>query len=135
MKITIKDASCTIVTREGEGEWSGDDTDTSHEFGDAYLTETGCDGIEVGADFQKGDIAHIVIAVWSSGDTFSFRRGYHSEIMSAHKSSDNAQESKRILETAKAGVSLPDGFEVRQIPWEGYFEHLDYITVEERVLQ
>lgn len=40
-----------------------------------------------------------------------------------------------MLETAKAGVSLPDGFELRQIPWESYFENLDYITVEERVLQ
>ncbi|MCZ7862806.1 hypothetical protein O9X98_15630 [Agrobacterium salinitolerans] len=134
MKIAIQDTSCTIVTREGEGEWSGDDTDTSHEFGNAYLTETG-DGIEVGDDFQKGDIAHIVIAVWSSGDSFSSHSGHDSEIMSAHKSSANAEESKRILETAKAGVSLPDGFEVRQIPWEGHFEHLDYITVEERVLQ
>ncbi|MCS4088746.1 hypothetical protein [Rhizobium sp. BK176] len=135
MKIVIKDDCYTAVTREAnDEEWSGEDTDTSHDFGSASLVESG-DGLEVGEDFQKGDTAHLVIAVWSAGDSFSNRVGAHSEIMSAHKEAKNALEAKRILEKTEVGVTLPDGFEVRHIPWVGHFERLEYVTVEERILE
>jgi hypothetical protein len=135
MKIAIKDDCQTQVTREASGEeWSGEDTVTSHDFGSASLLEIG-EGLEVGNDFQKGDTAHLVIAVWSTSDSFSCSEGSHCEIMSAHKAADNALEAQRLLKNTKVGVSLPDGFEVRYIPWAGHCEHLDYIAVEERILE
>ena len=119
--------------------WSRGDTSTSWDFGRVLINQPkgwSYETIETGQDFSVGDEVHLVVVVYSTGDSFGWDYGGRCEIMSAHKNIDNATESMRILEKGgKCPIILPDGYEIRYyLPWDGYFESLDYITIVSRAI-
>lgn len=121
-----------------EDKWSRDSTDTSHEFGKIYRGRSHEDAlnyndlsIQVSEEEFKYKEPVLVIAVWSTGDSFGHDSGYNAEIMCVQPTIADARKTKEILEKAKGGEELPNGNKVPGwIPWNGYFERLDYITLE-----
>lgn len=110
--------------------------------------------VNAGYDFQPGDIAYLVTAIWSSGDSFGNSRNGSSECIWLFKDPAVAMQVKRHFEGIDKAIS--DGrwnsykpnqkpyvpnyfFENKEeqfvfqnqtyVPWSGYFESLTEIDV------
>lgn len=87
-------------------------------------------------DLVSGDTIFVVIANYSSGDSFGFSDREYVEICSINKDRVTAEHNLGILkkETLPEGVLLlcDDGTQgtVYQ-PWEGYFDRLDSLEIYE----
>lgn len=64
-----------------------------------------------------GDIVHLVIAVWSTGDSFGHDSGAHSECFGVFKTKEEADKKCKELEL---DTKSP-------LPWLGYFENLESV--------
>ena len=140
MRIYLEDDELTYRTREpnSDDEWDNGDHQTDHNFGDAFLCEGNRweDYIEVSdGDFNIGDEVHLVVVVYSTGCTFGFDNGRCVEILSAHKDYNNAVLAEKIVEGAETHCNLPDGYKLTYLPWKGYFESLDYVSIVTRTLR
>ena len=95
-------------------------------------------------DVAVGDTVYVVAAVYSTGDTFGHDHGQMLEVISVHKNVEIARKNKKNLESAvRSGrgrfhddsfveIHFDNGKSLkRTVPWDGYFESLDYVTVEE----
>jgi hypothetical protein len=119
-------------------EWDRADTSTEWEFGNITLGREPRGGsltIEVGEDFQVGDLAYVTVAVWSDGDSFGHDACRNAEMFSVYKTYEEAEAAVGKLKTAPGvlnrgpGVQLGNGYKLAYAPWEGYFESLDRIEV------
>lgn len=120
------------VTRDSEPTKSSrGDTTTSWEFEDAYITEDYPQNddlwIEVGDEAAGQSEMFVVIAEWTTWDSFGVDHNSVAEIMSAHTTRENALEAERILKGVKAdfcrlpnfsdrGPELPDGYRAPVYP-------------------
>lgn len=114
-------------------EWDRPDTDTSWHFSNIALEGTrekhwNDESYTPEVDFKRGDECYVVIAVWSSGDSFGRDSGYGAEIFGAYKTLAEATARKKELEAVDS-----NGKDYRY-PWVGYFEYLDYVTIESTIL-
>lgn len=109
--------------------WDRGSTSTSWRFGDISISKPSGDYRTITVDFEvkKGQQLHMVVAVWSDGDSFGHDHGKRCDVMSAHIIERRAFRAKECL--TKGQKKLPDGYSVTYIPWKGMFESLDYITV------
>lgn len=130
-KIYLEKTSSTQVTREAtEDRWDRDDTSTDWNFGGVFLQKREnfwLESFETTFDIDVGDIIYLVIAVWSTGDSFGHDMGANSEIFGVFKTYEEAEKLKTNLKTG-------NGYDKYQLPWDGYFESLDYITIHSRTV-
>lgn len=139
----IDRASSTRVTRVGSGKWDNDDTYTSWELGDVWLQKDSAESYnyemyELDQHADVGDIVYVVFAVWSTGDSFGSYEGAGAEVMFVSKDPDVAYFVMRTLQNA-TGYSEKITWNNGQtrpihIPWNGYFEQLNSLTVYERIV-
>lgn len=141
MRIYLEDDEYTTTTREADTDdsWDRGSTATTHDFGGAFLGEkvrSWGEYIEVAdGEFEEGDTVHLVVAVYSTGDSFGNDDGACVEMISAHKEESNAIVAEGLVTHATGPVDLPDGYKLTYLPWKGYFESLDYVTIVTRVLK
>jgi len=116
-------------------EWDRPDTWTSWSFDNTatVATEHEYDSWRNCLDFPVNDmgltnnqVVFVVVAVWSSGDSFAHDAGSHAEIMGVFLNKNDAKDFTLKLETNNY-IKI-DGREIH-VPWDGYFESLDYISV------
>lgn len=85
-----------------------------------------------GPDLEPGTILFVVYAVYSSGDSFgSDSRGSY-EFLSVTTDMDRAiRNMKALRENGKSVLENDNGttIEMGWKPWDGYFEHLDELTI------
>jgi hypothetical protein len=116
----------TEVTCEAdpEDEWSRASTSGSVTVNGATLVEKdGYDCLGVAADLKPGDTIWLVWAQYETGDSFG-RDGGQYELLEVQPTYE------RAIERQKHYASVSD----YSVPWNGYFESLDGIYVEEFVL-
>lgn len=109
------------------------DTYTYWTFGGLTLTESSEYSeveIEVGKDeFKVGDVAYVVVAVWSTGDSFGHDEGSNAEALSVHKDRESAEKSVQVIE-GREGNDLGDGYSLASFkPWDDYFDSLTYTKI------
>lgn len=117
----------TWVTREGdsEDEWDRDSTDGSVEILSCKLSDIDAyDSLPIDFSATVGDEIWLVWAKYSTGDSFGTDGGKY-ELCSVFQDEQSARkEEKRLEEVTDYSV-----------PWTGFFEDLDYVTVERMVIQ
>lgn len=119
--ITLKYDKYTTVSREPDmnDDWDRGDTETSWSFYRPILSN-GYSGIgDYPADINLGDQCFVVVAVWSTGDSFGWDGDSDAEIFGAYSTHKEAQERLEELERDESG----------QVPWNGYFESLSYVEI------
>lgn len=134
-KIYLDKTSYTIITRENNGEpYDGEDTSTDWTFGEVSLLK-GSESFETDFDVNDGDKIYVVVAVWSTGDSFSHHSQGESEIFGVFKTEEEADNFKTYFETVSTDNYYVDwGGRKIHLPWYGYFEHLDYVEVLKRIV-
>lgn len=116
------------------GAWSAS---SSHSIDTVVLKTTEYPDITSSIDFQMGDIAFVVWAVWSSGDSFGHESGASSEALGIFKDAKAAFELKNFIESKKwnddhtLDFKTSDGQQIKSnwVGWSGYFESLDYVEI------
>lgn len=124
-------------------EWDRDDTDGRIDGVAAYyVTEgdsTGYRGMGWGdhtydVDAQPGDVVHVVIAEYSTGDTFG-RSGGQVSVMDVFTENHDAVELWKFLSKVKDEFSVKHNGQDYYIPWNGYFESLEDLDIRTLVVQ
>ncbi len=85
-------------------------------------------------DFAPGDLAYLVTAIWSSGDSFGNSRGGDNDDIWLFKNPKSAFKFVQFLEKADKGFEYVDAEEggtisLSYLPWCGYFENLDEVVL------
>jgi hypothetical protein len=100
-------------------------------------------GLYVSGKANAGDTVWLVYAVYSTGDSETFRRDGAIEFVSVHRDEQVARKNAQALadldEDAMWGTKIPlaldTGEEIQYlVPWCGYFEHLSYVQCEPFVI-
>lgn len=117
----------TTRDADTDDEWDRGDSRTTWYFGSVSLEKTGSwyDCFETSFDVQKGDMLYLVIAIWSTGNSFGHDDGASMEIFYASKDSSEAYRVANLLEKGKDQNGEP----MTYIPWNGWFESLNEIRV------
>lgn len=134
----------TEVTREADPDdsWGADDTSTSWSVDGVSLSDK--DGQHaLPADFpvEVGDTVYVVYAVYSTGDSFHRADGEYLEVLSFHKNSAIAYKNKESADGPRKDrhemtIEFDNGKKIkRYCPWDGYFESLNYVSVESCTVQ
>ncbi len=94
-------------------------------------------------DVKDGDTLWVIIAIYSSGNSFGFSTSGSDDIISIHKDADVALRNLKALEGKGKGdryeddmvvVELDDGTTHKYYrPWLGYFESLDSLQIYEMI--
>lgn len=135
----------TEVTRERNprDEWSGEDTSTNWSFGHASLTKKlgyGQETFTTDFDIVAGDRVYFVVAIWSTGDSFSHNVRGSAEIFGVFKDIDDADalrdklnepKSDRpvVIRHSKGKKAIQPSKPRPYYPWDGYFDSLDDVRV------
>jgi hypothetical protein len=136
----------TEVTREADPEdsWGAADTSTSWSTDGVSLSDKdGQHALPADFEVEVGDTVYVVFAVYSTGDTFHRADGEYLEVLSFHKDAQRAYRNKAAAEGPRgkeASFSMTIEFEngkkvSRHCPWDGYFESLDYVSVDSYTVQ
>lgn len=128
----------TEVTRVAQrDEWDRDDTCSSWTFNSVYAKSpnewTSRDWFKHPTAVKPGDEVHLVIAVYSTGDSFGHDECGSMQIVASYDSYEKAAAAANIVETGRPyEIVLEDGSVYADTfpAWTGYFESLDYVTVE-----
>lgn len=103
--------------------WDRASTDTTWSFGGLYLSNKRRGYEDLNYDSHKpykiGDIVYVIVAVWSDGDSFGYDRGSNAEIFGVFSTYKEAEDCVTKLKKKR-------GYDV---PWNGYFESLDYLEI------
>ena len=133
MYITLNVSSTTVINDDGENStepysYRGTSDTTWNIYNCSLTAKRDNYSVDAPDNVKKGDIVHITYAVYSTGDSFGYDNGNCLEVIGCNKNKEIA-ESNKI--SAKAGVFVTDdGEEVKfYVPWNGYFESLDYVDV------
>ena len=133
--------------REGCDEWDRGDTMTDWSFdeiyfGKSYKDQKSHDDLSIvisNEDYNNKNLK-VVIAIWSSGDSFGHDENGSAEIMSVHKTLDEAEKASDIIRNSSSsyfddktpigGADLGNGYKLPgYIPWDGYFESLEKVEI------
>jgi hypothetical protein len=132
-KLYLYKSSEVEITRvaDSDDDWDRDDTYTTWDFDQVSLDKPlhifDTESFETGFDVNKGDVLHVVVAVWSDGNSFGHDSGRNSEVFGCFKTYEEAEELQNNLEEK-------NGYKPHQLPWDGYFESLDYISILTRTV-
>ena len=114
------------ITRERDPDdmWDRDSTDGSVNVRDAKLVnEQTWDSLPVPDSVTHGDTIYLVWAMYGTGDSFGSDGGNY-ELLEVCTTKEAADERKLHYETVKDF----------SVPWNGYFEWLQFLDIEEFVL-
>lgn len=131
--VYINTESWTEVTRESNGEpYDGEDTSTTWDFRGLSMRQGNgyWETFETDFDVKAGDIVFPVYVVYSSGDSFSLLEGHYFEMMEIFKTPEEAYEFEKFLNGVTGEYSVKYKEKTYHIPWYGYFDSLDRISVE-----
>lgn len=133
------------TTREPykDDDWDRGDSYTSWDLLGCSIKEEG-EYFDVIAPFEvkSGDSVIVVYAVYSTGDSFGHDEGACKEVIDVFKDMDKAEACVRAIESTtkswddrtekKAEWIREDGSagKLDYVPWNGYFESLDYVRAE-----
>jgi len=150
-KIYIDYSSYTTVTNSADpdDEWDRDDTSTDYYVNGLTLEPNGSfEYCYYPGEVKEGDKIYLVYAVYSTGDSFHRDERGCIDFVGVYKDKATADLVAHVLEkhstednmygeakwTAK--IVLDNGTEYDyHVGWVGYFEHLDYISVEEFIVR
>lgn len=129
--------------RNHEDEWDRDSTSTSWSFGDLTFIKPQIWGRSESmlTDFpvKVGDEVFVVVAVYSTGDSFGHDAGANVEVLGIYKSCGKAKKAKLAADECKDSnlvVKTESGKNLElYCPWNGYFESLDYVEVLARTVK
>jgi hypothetical protein len=124
-----------------DDQWSVADTSTSWDVRGIKLSDKDGGEHSIRADFpvKSGDYVYVVYAVYSTGDSFHNARGEYFELISMHRNQTVATRNRESVNRARPNdegrhsmtIEFDSGGKVtRYCPWDGYFESLDYVTIE-----
>lgn len=83
---------------------------------------------KVDFDVKKGDTVYVVVVKYGTGDTFSHSNGNgYIEGVYQYKG-----QASKVVEDISSGVYSKLG---KYPPWIGYFESLDDVLIEERIVE
>ncbi len=138
-RIKVEVNSYTEVTREADPDdaWGADDTATSNYFTGIKITHGGIYDLLIPYPIVKGKTYYLVVATYSTGDSFSHHTGRY-EIIDMYSSAERAEIAKRSIEDDYR--ANPDEYSVTFInckgapqkihcSWKGYFESLESVEV------
>lgn len=120
--------------------WDRPDTNAEYIGTNVYFTNAqNPTGTMYGADFESdaevGDKVYVVIAKYSTGDTFGHDGG-QIDVMNVFKERYEADSLIAYLQSKKGNTySCKFGGKDYYIPWNGYFETLEDLFIEECVVQ
>lgn len=141
MKLGLLKSSSYEITRERstDDEWDRGDSATDWTFDGVRLLRDDQDysvdeNFLTKDDFVAGDTIYLVIAVWSTGDSFGHDEGACSEVFGAFKTNAEAEDFARVL-ASKEKITVEGSYYSLYRPWDGYFEHLNSIEVYPFVVQ
>lgn len=125
----------TFVTRKADPDSNYDhgDTDTDRTLIDAEIV-TQEDVYDVIADYNvcSGDDIYLVSATWSTGNSFGWDHKDCWEAFMVCRTAEHAELVANQIEETDYEVTVAtengNSYEVR-IPWKGYFEYLDFVSV------
>ena len=84
-------------------------------------------------DIPQGSNALVVWVQWSTGDSFGTSEVGEAEVFGIFLDLLSAIKLRDALRTAKGELNLttPDGqtFKYDYLPWQGYFESLDFVEI------
>ncbi len=139
-------SSQTIVTRprRENDPWDQDDTSTSWNLVGISTDKEKFgykERVSVNFDIDPREHYYLLYAVYSTGNSFGNAIGYHFEAIDLYKCPKKAREALKIIEDNEDCVIsnqkktlelLTEDGKVHEytIPWQGYFEGLDYVKVE-----
>lgn len=152
---TTKQDADYIDYGSNSSKWERPDTYTEHELLEIRLSKLSDTLRSVSCfdyrtentplDLKAGDIVHVVYAVYSTGDSFGLDSKMCLEILSVHKDIAVALENcdaayktddhivRGEAEKMRLVIKQDDGtsYELKgyAIPWNGYFESLDYVEI------
>jgi hypothetical protein len=138
MKVKIIDNTYTEITREADPEdrWSGEDTDASHDILGLELTNTYYD-LDTEFPIELGVNYYLLYAIYSTGDSFSHHEG-KIDFIQLYKTASKAEDARKILLSPRqedkfsATIKTESGKHLQMhIPWDGYFESLTNLNIEE----
>jgi len=138
-KLKVLHDSYTWTTRESSSDdsWDRGDTSTTHYVNGVVLGEDHY-GISVEGVVKPGDTVWLVYAVWGDGGSWGHDADRRCEFFTAHRSEQQATANANILSDANgfsAEIFLDDGTPfTTSIPWNGYFEILNYVRAESFVV-
>lgn len=134
------------VTREADptDDWDRNDTATDWTVGEVYRVAASCyDTVSVPFDVPVGTTVYPVYAIWSSGDSFGHDDRGHFEFIDVFTTEQKAKDCIKSLngddrdgEKYTCSYIREDGARIQfSRPWVGYFESLDELTYEFKVVQ
>ncbi len=133
----IRDASCTETSvPDPEDRWERAHTSTEHYIYGFRVTGTYFDlAVRFEPEFEVD--YYLLYAVYSTGDTFGHDAGGNIEFLGLYEKYETAQMNLMRVQARTsnddAPVTLLTDFGIDYefyIPWFGYFEGLDYVTIE-----
>lgn len=139
--IDVEYDSYTNTTREpnDDDSWDRGNTSTSHSVTGLKLVEAGgYKTAEVLFKPVKGKTYYLLYASYSTGDTFGYDDGKNFEVIGVYRRRDVAERNEKLLREMKKNrrglipLSVEGSQEKHEyyIPWDGYFERLDYLRIE-----
>jgi hypothetical protein len=120
--------------------WDRGDTSSSTDFGDLFLSKEGQDtNLTIPGEVNVGDQLFIIVAEYSTGDSFGHDENACIEVISAHRYREIAEHNCGILRNVtkeySANIFLDDGRMFKtHVPWTGYFESLTELHLLERTI-
>lgn len=127
--ITLEMTPYTDVIDEADFDdpWDKDDTITTWSFGEAELISNKKYGaFPVDDSFEDAHKVYLVVAIWSTGDSFHQATADSAEIFGAFTNREEAEtEAERLRNATK---------DEKYLPWHGYFESLEEVRIVKRVL-
>lgn len=141
MRVYLKTDCNVVTTRHGDpnDRWDGDDTTSSWRIEGLSLKPTSGDSTSVSFQVEKDTPYYAVVAIYSTGDSFSHDEHGRLEFIDLFKSKEKAQKVADILRNAKKPSDFDWNVRLQQeddskynyhVPWFGYFESLSEIRVE-----
>jgi hypothetical protein len=133
------DSVCTHYERE-DVEWGSWSSEHSNYFKEVLkVDKNSYPDITSSVDIKEGEECFVVLAEWSSGDSFGCGYRSNTEPLAIFKDAESAQAFKTACEKVKdysVELATPDGqnFDIFA-GWVGYFERLDEIHVEQTKLK
>lgn len=135
-KLYLEKSDELVVTRyaDPDADYDADDTFTRWTFGDVHLHDPDdhwCETHEVDFDVAPGAVVHVVMAIWSTGNSFGNSVRAESEIMGIFEDAKEAAALQARLSDWDSEAPMNG----RLLPWYGYFERLDEVEILTRVVK
>lgn len=119
VKFEVKRNEWITRVKDPDDGWSHDSTDATVEIVQAALVnDDGYDILGIDKELNIGDICFLIWAQYSTGDSFGVYGGQYTLLEITTDRDDATARAKHYKEIKDYSV-----------PWNGYFERLDFIEV------